>query len=705
MAKHASAGATEPRAAERLRDSRSPYLRAAAEQPIDWYPWGSEPFELARRTNRPVLLDVGASWCHWCHVMDEGTYADAEVARLLAQHFVAVKVDRDENPEVDRRFQRQVGALTGEGGWPLTAFLTPEGEVFLGGTYFPPKDGMGRPGFRRVLEEVSRLWKEEPEKVRANAEAVRGALERAAHRAGPTPEAASFLDAVRQDLGARADPLNGGYGDAPKFPHPIAVRFELVDGVRSGSPAILARARLTLEKMAEGGVYDQVGGGFHRYAVDSAWRIPHFEKMGVDNAALLELYAEAAAFFDAPAFDAVLRGIVGWAGQTLGDTAGGFGSSQDADNAPGDDGGYFTWSRPELKQVLEATEYRLIARGFGIGTEGRMPHDPDQNVLFRLLSPEEAAEGLGLDAATLASSWASALTKLAAARARRPMPAVDRSLYSDINGGFIAGFARAGTVLSDGSTIALARRAADRFLASAYDPARGMAHLLDGEEAAGWGLLEDQVEFARGLLELAVATGLPVYLERAKTILGLVERNYLRPDGLLADLSPELYDGPEVGAATPGPPTLEDSPHLSANAGYALAEIRLAALTGDLALLEKVRTRLALLRANVARSGLFAAGTALACALVEEPPARVVVEGGGALAEELFRAARRSWHPNLAVFRGTPPVPFSLPEELGAGATGTREPRALLCFGTRCLAPITDPTRIAPALRERGSGT
>ncbi|MCI4362889.1 MAG: thioredoxin domain-containing protein [Thermoplasmata archaeon] len=703
MAKHASAGTPEPRTAERLRDSRSPYLRAAAEQPIDWYPWGNEAFELAKRTNRPVLLDVGASWCHWCHVMDEGTYADAEVARLLAQHFVAVKVDRDENPEVDRRFQRQVGALTGEGGWPLTAFLTPDGEVFLGGTYFPPKDGMGRPGFRRVLEEVNRLWKEEPEKVRANAEAVRGALERSSQRGGAAPETVAFLEAVRQDLGARADPMNGGYGDAPKFPHPIAVRFELVDGFRASSPAILARARLTLEKMAEGGVYDQVGGGFHRYAVDSSWRIPHFEKMGVDNAALLELYAEGAAFFGSPAFDDVLRGIVGWAGQTLGDPAGGFGASQDADNAPGDDGGYFTWSRPELKEVLDTSEYRLVARGFGVGTEGRMPHDPDRNVLFRLLSPSEAAEGLGLDAATLASTWSSALTKLAAARAHRPTPAVDRSLYTDINGGFIAGFSRAGAVLSDGAAIALARRAADRFLASAYDPARGVAHLLDGVEASGWGLLEDQVEFARGLLELAAATGLAVYLERAKSILALAERNYRRPDGLLADLSPGLYDGPEVGEVTPGLPTLEDSPHLSANAGYALAEIRLAALTGELALLEGVKTDLARLRANVARSGLFASGTALACALAEEPPARIVVEGGGALAEELFRAARRSWHPNLAVFRGTPPVPFSLPGELGAGAGEAREPRALLCFGTRCLAPVTDPARIGPALRERAS--
>ncbi|HEV2449129.1 MAG TPA: thioredoxin domain-containing protein [Thermoplasmata archaeon] len=687
--------------ADRLLDARSAYLRSAAEQSIDWHPWGTEPFELARRRNRPVLLDIGASWCHWCHVMDEGTYTDSEVARLIAQHFVAVKVDRDENPEVDRRYQLAVNALTGEGGWPLTAFLTPEGEAFLGGTYFPAKDGMGRPGLRRVLDEVARLWKEDPEQVRTTTGQLRAALGRLRPATAPTGavEVGPFLDAVRADLTARADPANGGYGDAPKFPHPVALRFELVDAARTGSAAALERARLTLEKMAEGGMHDQVAGGFHRYSVDAAWHIPHFEKMAVDNAALLEAYADGAARFGDARFERVLRTTVGWVAATLGDPAGGFAASQDADNAPGDDGSYFTWSRPELKQALDATEFRLVARRFGVGTEGRMPHDPERNVLFELLPLEEAGEGLDLDANALASTWSSALAKLASVRSRRPAPGVDRALYTNLNGGFLVGLSRAGSFLSDDTALALARRAADRFLDRAYDPDRGMAHRLEGEEAYGRGLLDDQVEFVRGLLELAAATGEGRYLERARELLALVERRFRRPDGLLADLSPELYDGPKVGGSDTGPVLLEDSPHLSPNAGAALAQIRMAGLTGDPGLLESLAPRLSALRAAVRRSGLFAAGTALASALAEEPPARVVVEGTGAEARALLVAARRSWHPNVVVFRGAPPPPFSLPDELGAGSGGSTEARALICFGTRCLAPVREPTALAAALR------
>src|SRR5271170_7319928 len=248
----------------RLSAATSTYLRSAAEQPIEWHPWGPEPFEIAKRTGRPILLDIGASWCHWCHVMDEGTYSDGEVARLLLQHFVAVKVDRDENPEVDRRYQRQVGALTGEGGWPLTGFLTPDGEVFLGGTYFPPTDGHGRPGFRRVLKEVARLWAEEPERIRENATAIRDSLVRTRERRSPTaPSLADFVGGVRADVLSSYDPVHGGFGMAPKFPHPTAVSFLLWDAFANGSGPSADRAKETLLRMADGGVYDQVGGGFH----------------------------------------------------------------------------------------------------------------------------------------------------------------------------------------------------------------------------------------------------------------------------------------------------------------------------------------------------------------------------------------------------------------------------------------------------------
>ncbi len=695
--------AEEPAVARgsRLAGAASTYLRSAAGQPIDWFPWGPEPFELAQRTGRPILLDVGASWCHWCHVMDEGTYADPEVARLLGQSFVAVKVDRDENPEVDRRYQRQVGALTGEGGWPLTAFLTPQGEVFLGGTYFPPTDGHGRPGLRRVLKEVARLWKEEPETIRQNAQAIQGALERMrAARAGGSREAHALLAAVLAEVHSSYDPAHGGFGTAPKFPHPTAVSLLLWDARASRRALSDERARETLVRMADGGMYDQVGGGFHRYSVDEGWHIPHFEKMGVDNAALLDVYTEGAQRFGDPRFDDVIRGTVGWVREVLADPAGGFGASQDADNAPGDDGGYFTWSRAELKTILPADEYRFATRFFGVGTDGRMPHDPDRNVLFRMLPLREAAEGLPF-AGNPAPVLTNVLEQLRTARSRRPAPAVDRALYADINGRFIGAFARAGVLLDEPTIVADARRAADRFLAEAYSEESGVAHRIEGGEGRGRGHLEDQVAFAAGLLELAVARADPTYLAPALRLLTLVDREYRGEDGLLRDLSPRFYDGPSVGGLNEPSYPLEDSPHLSANSGAALAFLRLSGLVHDDAWREKAAALLAPVGSRVGHTGLFAAGAALAAGWLATEPVTVVVEGSGPAAHTLVRVAQKTWAPLCAVFAGRPPPPFSLPEELEAARTGSAV-RALVCFGNRCAPPVTD-SAILRALLVRGA--
>jgi uncharacterized protein len=685
----------------RLANEPSAYLRSAAEQPIDWYPWGPEPFELAKRTNRPILLDIGASWCHWCHVMDEGTYSDPEVGRLLSQHYVTVKVDRDQNPEVDRRYQRQVGALTGEGGWPLTGFLTPSGEVFLGGTYFPPTDGHGRPGFRRVLKEVARLWKEEPEQIRENARSIQDALERmGGARVAPSRPLEEFVAHVRGDVLSSYDPVHGGFGMAPKFPHPTAVSFLLWDAFAHGNAQSADRARDTLLRMADGGMYDQVGGGFHRYSVDEGWHIPHFEKMGVDNAALLGAYVEGAQRFADPRLEEVVRGTLGWVRRVLGDPGGGFGASQDADNAPGDDGNYFTWTRAELKEILSPDELKLVTRFFGVGTDGRMPHDPERNVLFHLLPLAEAAEGLSLTGSA-ETAFARALEKLQAARARRPTPTVDRAIYADINGRFIGSLARAGQFLGDSVVLADARRAADRVLSEGYRPEAGVAHRLEPSGARGFGLLEDQVAFAGGLVELAGALVEPRYLEAATRLLELVDREFRGEDGLLRDIAPRLYDGPPVGGVTEPSYPLEDSPHLSSNATAALAFLRLYSLGHEDRWREKAVALLPPIAARIGRSGLFGAGSALAAGLSATPPATVVVEGSGPDAAQLLRAARTSWHPNVWVFEGRPPPPFSLPEEIPTDASSA--PRALVCFGTSCAPPVTDPARLRTLLGAGGS--
>ncbi len=694
----------EPRAAGgwRLADSTSAYLRSAAEQSIDWHPWGPDAFELAKRTGRPILLDIGASWCHWCHVMDEGTYSDGEVARLLAEHFVAVKVDRDQNPEVDRRYQRRVGALTGEGGWPLTGFLTPDGEVFLGGTYFPPTDGHGRPGFRRVLKEVARLWAEEPERIRENAQQIRDVLERTRERAtGGAPGRPEFIAGIRAALFASYDPVNGGFGMAPKFPHPTAVSFLLWDDFAHRTPHAAEHAQETLARMADGGVYDHVGGGFHRYSVDEGWHIPHFEKMGVDNAALLAAYADGVRRFRSHRFEETVEGIVGWVRGVLQDPAGGFGASQDADNAPGDDGDYFTWTRAEFKQVLSGDELRFASRFFGLGTDGRMHHDIERNVLYRALTPAEAATGLEL-AGGPDAALAKVVRALRAARSNRPTPTVDRALYSDINGRFIAALARAAAVDPAPAVLADARRAADRFLRDAFRPGEGMAHRIDPSGPQGFGLLEDQVAFASGLVELAGSTAEPKYVAPAVELLELVDREFRGEDGLLRDLAPRLYDGTPVGSVSDASYPLEDAPHLSANASAVLTMLRLAALLKDDRWREKAVGLLGPISSRVGGAGLFAAGSALAAGLTITEPATVVVEGDGAAAAEMLRAAREAWHPNVWVFRGTPPPPFSLPEELRVpGSEGS--PRALVCFGRSCAPPVTEPKELAPLLASRAA--
>jgi len=633
--------------------------------------------------------------------MDEGTYSDADVARLLLQHFVAVKVDRDEHPEVDRRYQRQVGALSGEGGWPLTAFLTPEGEAFFGGTYFPPTDGHGRPGFRRVLSEVARLWREEPERIRESAAGVQAALARM--REARTAEERSleaFAADVLADVRSSVDPVHGGFGSAPKFPHPTAVSLLLWDGFAQGRRESDDAARETLLAMADGGMFDQVGGGFHRYSVDEGWHIPHFEKMGIDNAALLSVCTEGAARFSDARLEEVVRATIGWARETLADPLGGFGASQDADNAPGDDGGFFTWSRGELKEALDPDELRLISRFFGVGTDGRMPHDPERNVLFRMLTLPEAAEGI-CPPDRAGPTLHRAVEKLRAVRSSRPTPAVDRAVYSDINGRFIAAFARAGAFLDDGSVVADARKAADRILAEAYRPERGVAHRVGPGTAEGFGLLEDQVAVASGLLELAGVLASPDYLRAAVALLELVDREFRGEDGLLRDLAPSLYDGPTVAGVPEASYPLEDTPHLSANASAALSFLRAASLTHDERWTQKARALLSPIARRIPGAGLFGAGSALAVALLNTPPATVVVEGSGPEAGRLLSAARRTWHPNCWVFAGHPPPPFELPGSLSETAA-TGEARALVCFGNACAPPVTDPRGIGPLLASGG---
>ena len=343
-----------------LKDSVSPYLRSAAHQPVAWHEWGDAAFARARAEGKPILLDVGAVWCHWCHVIDRESYENPELAAIINEHYIPVKVDRDERPDVDSRYQAAVSAMTGQGGWPLTAFLTPEGKPFFGGTYFPPDDAMGRPGFRRILLGVAEAFRTRRDEVDKTAKAIEDAVSQAeAFKGARADFDPSAVDEMVGAIVRMFDLRNGGFGQSPKFPHAAAIDLLLERYQSTKEPALLTVVEKTLEKMAQGGVYDQLAGGFHRYSVDERWLVPHFEKMSYDNSELLKNYLHGYQVTDRPLFRETAEGIITWVNEVLSDQKhGGFYASQDADQTLEDDGDYFTWTQDELRAALTPEESR-----------------------------------------------------------------------------------------------------------------------------------------------------------------------------------------------------------------------------------------------------------------------------------------------------------------------------------------------------------
>jgi uncharacterized protein YyaL (SSP411 family) len=379
----------ERRHANRLAGETSPYLLQHADNPVDWYPWGPDAMERARAEDKPILLSVGYAACHWCHVMAHESFEDPETAALMNEHFVSVKVDREERPDVDAIYMSAVQAMTGQGGWPMTVVLTPEGEPFFAGTYFPSTDRLGMPSFRKVLVAVAQAWRDRRDDARQQGRQV---AQHVAMQTGALAGAAGELDEevlrrALEGIGQGFDPTWGGFASAPKFPQPMTLEFLLRCSLR-GYPGALDMARLTLDKMAAGGIFDQVGGGFHRYSTDHRWLVPHFEKMLYDNAQLVRLYARAWQVTGAERYREVARRTAGYLLRDLRHPDGGFFSSQDADSE-GVEGKFFVWSFQELSEVAG----ELVARWFGATPEGNWE---GVNVLWTPLPPEVAAERAGV---------------------------------------------------------------------------------------------------------------------------------------------------------------------------------------------------------------------------------------------------------------------------------------------------------------------
>src|SRR6202051_1500325 len=448
----------------------SAYLRSAMHQPVQWHEWSEDAFASARRENKPMLLDIGAVWCHWCHVMDRESYDDPGVAAIVNEHFIAVKVDRDERPDIDSRYQAAVSAVSGQGGWPLTAFLTPDGRPFYGGTYFPPSDGYGRPSFKRVLLSIANAYKEKNGDVMEQAKMVESAIAQSESFAGRGGRvSASIIAAIQESAFKMFDPQHGGFGQAPKFPHPSALDLLIEQYARTGDETLRNLIVTTLEHMANGGVYDQLAGGFHRYSVDERWVVPHFEKMCYDNSELLKNYVHAYQVTGSEFFASVARDIIRWMDEWLSDRErGGFYASQDADISLDDDGDYFTWTLDETRAVLTEEEAQVVVLHYDINEVGEMHHNPAKNVLYIRASIEEIARRMGVAADRVQELLDSAKKKMYGARLKRPTPYVDKTVYVGWNSMCVSAYLEATKVLGLEDARHFALRSLDRVLAEAW---------------------------------------------------------------------------------------------------------------------------------------------------------------------------------------------------------------------------------------------
>ena len=681
-------------AANRLASARSAYLRSAAHQPIDWYPWGEEAFARARAEDRPVLLDIGAAWCHWCHVMDGESYEDPSLADYVNRQFICVKVDRDERPDLDLRYQRAVQAVTGQGGWPLTAFLTPDGEVFYGGTYFPPDGRHGRPGFRTVLEQIRQTYDTQRDRIREQAAVISRILHEHLDEGRPGAIRPSLLSEATEGMARLFDSRHGGFGSQPKFPHPAALGFLLHRWWEEPRTWVRDMIDGTLLGMARGGVRDHIGGGFHRYSVDARWIVPHFEKMSYDNSELLRVYVDAYAAFGIPEYAEVARGIVEWVREVLADPAGGYGASQDADVGLDDDGNYFTWTADEAGAVLTPDELAVAVPYYDIGTAGEMHHDPARNVLFVAEPLSGIARRLEISESEAASRLASARWKLNAARAARSAPFVDRTRYTCWNAMMAGALLHAAPVLQDHWAREHARRTLAR-LQEEHRSIDAVAHAPGGQE----GLLEDQVQAAQAALDAYEDGAGPEWLRWAGRLMDRVWREYW--DGVRGGLFDVATGRSGEGLLPTRAKPVQDAPTPSGNGVAALVAARLHELTGEPRWQERRDAVVGAFAGRLAELGLYGATMLSAADWCLNPATHLVIVGepGDHEADLMHRRALATFVPRRVVQRVQPgDDPASLPAAVRGMLEAGGGSRAYACAGTSCSAPASSDQAWAETL-------
>jgi uncharacterized protein YyaL (SSP411 family) len=665
-----------------LAGETSPYLLQHAGNPVDWRPWGEDAFELARRLDRPVLLSVGYSACHWCHVMERESFEDEATAQLMNEHFVSIKVDREERPDVDGLYMTAVVSQTGQGGWPMTVFLLPDGRPFYGGTYFPPEAQGGLPSFRQVLDGIATAYRDRRDVVERQASELAESLQEG--RLGRLPAGfalsqATLLDALLT-LRGQHDERNGGFGRAPKFPPHSVLTFLLRMHRRSGSEEALAMALRTLQRMAEGGIHDQLGGGFHRYAVDAIWLVPHFEQMLYDNALLARAYLAAWQVTGDEQWRDVAEGILDYLLRELALEHGGFASAQDADT-DGVEGATFTWTPEQLRAVLSPEDAELAERTWGVTPDGNFE---GATVLSLVAPPEDDAGRAAL---------ARVRAQLLEARASRPQPALDDKALASWNGMALAALAEGARLCARPDLLAAAERCAAFLLGPLSRPDGGLWRTHRAGRSQVPGFLDDYAQVALGLHELYLATRDHRYLGESHRLALLACERFGAPDGSFFDTAHDA----EVLVARPR--ELDDNPTPSGNSTLAGLLVRLARTYGEPelerrahAVVEQVGTLLA--RAPQGFGHLLGVCDALLSAPRE---AAVVGAADDPATGELTSALLASYEPDLAVAFGDGSDDRGVPLLAGRALVAGR-PAVYVCSGFVCAAPATDAHMVRTAL-------
>jgi uncharacterized protein len=571
-------------AANRLAGETSPYLLQHAQNPVDWFPWGPEALETARTQGKPIFLSVGYSACHWCHVMERESFENPEIAALMNQHFINIKVDREERPDIDNIYMAAVQALTGHGGWPMSVFLTPELQPFFGGTYYPPEDSRGMPGFPRVLQSVAKAWQERRDEILASAGQMTEQLKSLTQATAATEGlSASILDNAFRKLTRSFDPTHGGFGDAPKFPHPMDLKVLFRHHFRTRDTTALSMARLTLDKMARGGIYDHLGGGFARYATDDRWLVPHFEKMLYDNALLASVYLEAFQATRDEEYARVARETMDYILGRMTDAQGGFYSTEDADSE-GVEGKYYVWTLAQVRDALGPERAKAFSYVYDVTEAGNWER---HNILNMPKTLVQAAKMLGRDENELRRDLAEDRAKLLAVRERRVPPGKDTKILTSWNGLMLAPLADGSRILGDERYLTAARNAASFLLENLRSPTGLLLRSYKDGQAKFNAYLDDYANLIDGLTRLFEACGESRWIEAALELARILREEFADPA-----LGGFYYTGRSHEALIARQRDAMDQATPSGNAMAATALLRLAALTGRDDLLASARAAL-----------------------------------------------------------------------------------------------------------------